>query len=194
MPPKLVAIQGSPRPHGNSRALLDAMVEGARTAHEGLEVHILEAYALNVGPCTACGACEGEGEGCALEGDEWPQVEALLRSADALVVASPVYFSGLPAPLKAIVDRLQAMWVLRDRGGRVARNAGPRRRAAIILASSQHGMSKGALGEARAAVRTLEFEIAGELLAGGLEGPTEASARPELLESARDLGRQLVAP
>ena len=121
-------------------------------------------------------------------------MEALLRSADALVVASPVYFSGLPAPLKAIVDRLQAMWVLRDRGGRVARNAGPRRRAAILLASSQQGMSQGALGEARAAVRTLEFEIAGELLAGGLEGPTEASARPELLDRARELGRHLVAP
>jgi len=195
MPPVLVALQGSPR-RGNSRALLDAVVEGARSARPDVEVHLVEAYGVRVGPCTACGGCDGPdaGEGCVVEGDDWPPIEALLRSADALVFASPVYFRGLPAPVKSIVDRLQAMWELRERGGRVATNAGPHRRAAVVLVASQgRGMFDGARGEVTAAVRTLGFDLAGELLAEGLEGAAEASRRPDLLARARELGRSLLA-
>ncbi len=194
MPPVLVALLGSPR-RGNSRALLDAVVEGARSARPDVEVHVVEAYGVRVGPCDACRACEGPdaSEGCATEDDDWPRIEALLRAADALVVASPVYFRGLPAPLKAIVDRLQAMWMLRERGGRVAANAGPHRRAAVVLVAGQgRGMFDGARGEVSAATRTLGFEAAGELLAEGLEGSADASGRPDLLNRARALGRALL--
>jgi len=194
MPPVLVALVGSPR-RGNSRVLLDAVVEGARSASPDVEVHLVEAYGVRVGPCTACGRCDGPdaGEGCMVEGDDWPPIEALLRSADALIVASPIFFRGLPAPVKAIVDRLQAMWELRERGERVATNAGPHRRAAVVLVASQgRAMFDGARGELVAAMRTLGFEIAGELLAEGLEGPGEASGRPDLLGRARALGRALL--
>jgi len=196
MPPVLVALVGSPR-RGNSRALLDAVVEGARSTRSDVEVHTVEAYGVRVGPCTGCKGCAAPGPegGCKAEGDDWPPIEELLRCADVLVVASPVYFRGLPAPLKAIVDRLQAMWMLRERGGRVATNAGPHRRAAIVLVASQgRAMFDGARGEVIAAARTLGFEVAGELLAEGLEGPGEAARRPDLLGRARDLGRALLAP
>jgi len=195
----LVAMHGSARRGGNSKVLLEAVLEGARGARPtGLEVELVEAYRVDVGPCTDCEAClepgRGEGaDGCTVEGDDWPRIEALLRGADALVVASPVYFMGLPAPLKAIVDRLQAVWALRERGGRVGTNEGPFRRAAVVLcAAGGREAFRGARAEALAALGTLQFEVVGELLAEGLEDAGEASARSELLERARALGRALV--
>jgi len=194
---RLVAIHGSARRGGNSRALLEAVLEGARGARPAadLEVELVEAYRVDVGPCAVCDACGGEdaSEGCAVRDDDWPRIEGLLRGADALVWASPVYFMGLPAPLKAIVDRLQAVWALRERGGRVGTNEGPFRRAALVLcAAGGREAFGGARAEARAALRTLQFEVVGEMLAGGLEDAGEAAARPELLEGARELGRKLV--
>ena len=193
---RLVAVHGSARRGGNSGALLDAVLEGARAARpSGLEVELVEAYRVDVGPCAVCDACEGEGasEGCAVRDDDWPRIEGLLRGADAVVLASPVYFMGLPAPLKAVVDRLQAVWALRERGGRVATNAGPFRRAAVVLcAAGGKGAFAGARAEARAAMSTLGFELVGELLAEGLEDAGDAAARPDLLEQARGLGRRLV--
>ena len=194
---RLVAIHGSARRVGNSRDLLEAVLEGARGARPAadLEVELVEAYRVSVGPCAVCDACEGEeaSEGCAVQDDDWPRIEGLLRGADALVLASPVYFMGLPAPLKAIVDRLQAVWALRERGGRVATNGGPFRRAAVVLcAAGGREAFRGAKAEAMAALRTLEFEVVGEVLAEGLEDMGEAAARPELLGRARELGRKLV--
>ena len=197
----LVAMHGSARRGGNSKVLLEAVLEGARGARPtGLEVELVEAYRVDVGPCTDCEACLAPGAvagagagGCTVEGDDWPRIEALLRGADALVVASPVYFMGLPAPLKAIVDRLQAVWALRERGGRVGTNEGPFRRAAVVLcAAGGREAFRGARAEALAALGTLQFEVVGELLAEGLEDAGEASARSELLERARALGRALV--
>jgi multimeric flavodoxin WrbA len=198
---KLVAIHGSARRGGNSRDLLEAVLEGARGARPtGLEAELVEAYRVDVGPCTDCEACLAPGAGagagaggCTVEGDDWSRIEALLRGADALVVASPVYFMGLPAPLKAIVDRLQGVWALRERGGRGGTNEGPYRRAAVVLcAAGAREAFRGARAEALAALGTLQFEVVGELLAEGLEDAGEASARPELLERARALGRALV--
>jgi multimeric flavodoxin WrbA len=197
---RLVAIHGSARRGGNSRALLEAVLEGARGARPAdLEVELVEAYRVEVGPCTDCEAClvpgrGGDGTGgCTVGDDDWPRIEGLLRGADALVWASPVYFMGLPAPLKAIVDRLQAVWALRERGGRVGTNEGPFRRAVVVLcAAGGKDAFRGARAEARAALHTLDFEVVGEVLAEGLEDAGEAAARPELLELARELGRKLV--
>lgn len=193
MVPQLVAVHGSARSGGNSRRLLEELIEAVRSAEPGVAVELIEAYAVHVGPCTNCAHCEDEAEGCTIEEDEWPGIEAALRAADLLVVASPVYFKGLPAPLKTLVDRLQAMWWLRERGGKVATNEGPYRRAAIILtAAGDKPMFSGAKGVATAALNTLEFETVGTLLAGDLEGPDAATGRDDLLEQARDLGRALV--
>ncbi len=193
MAPRLVAVHGSARPGGNSRRLLEELIEAVRSAEPAVSVELVQAYGVDVGPCTNCAQCEEGGEGCTIDGDEWPRIEAALRAADLLVIASPVYFKGLPAPLKALVDRLQAMWWLRERGGRVATNEGPYRRAAIILtAAGREPMFKGARGTAVAALNTLGFETVGALLAGGMEGSNDAAGREDLLEQARALGRALV--
>jgi multimeric flavodoxin WrbA len=190
----MVAIHGSARREGNSRTLLDEAVSAAREARPDLEVTVVRAYEADVGPCLACEGCNEEEAGCSVGGDGWHEVEGMLRSADVLLLASPVYFMGLPAPVKSIVDRLQALWWHRERGGRVATNEGPFRRSGLILvAAGDEAVFKPSRRVALAALNTLGFELRGELLAGGLEGPDDAASREDLVRRARELGHNLVA-
>lgn len=190
---RMVALHGSARPQGNSMRLMDEAVARARELRPGLEVEVVRAYEANVDPCVACQGCNEDQVGCNVGGDDWHRLEDLLRSADILLLASPVYFMGLPAPVKAIVDRLQALWWHRERGGQVATNEGPFRRAGLILVAAGDGTTfRPSRRVALAAINTLGFELTEELLAGGLEGPGDAGVSPDLVERARELGARLV--
>ncbi len=190
---RMVAIHGSARPRGNSRILLDGAIEAAKEARPDLTVQFVRAYETRVDPCIACDGCNEDGVGCSRRGDAWHPIETALREADALLIASPVYFMGLPAPLKAMVDRLQALWWYREGGGRVAINEGPFRRAGLILvAAGDDQVFRPSQRVARAAVNTLDFELVDEVLAGGLEEAGGASKRGELVAVARELGKRMV--
>lgn len=188
-----MAIHGSARRRGNSRRLLDELVAATSEARPDLEWRHVHAYSADVDPCIACGGCEEDQVGCVQEHDGWHELEGALRAADVLVLASPVYFMGLPAPVKAMIDRLQAMWWHRERGGQVATNTGPFRRAALILtAAGDEGTFSPSRRMAKAAFNTLRFEQVGEVLGGDLEGEDDTAPRDDLLEAARELGRKLV--
>jgi multimeric flavodoxin WrbA len=107
--PRLLAIAGSPRRGGNSDALLDACAEGARAA--GAAVDLLVVAAAGIGPCTGCNGCSAQGECIVRDGMQsvYPRIDA----ADAVVVATPVYFATVPAVLKALYDRCQPYWARR---------------------------------------------------------------------------------
>ena len=193
MPLRLVAVHGSARRQGNSRRLMDEAVAGARELRPDIEVEVVHAYGADVNPCIACDGCNEDQVGCTVGGDGWRRVEDLLRSADVLLIASPVYFMGLPAPVKAIIDRLQALWWHREGGGQVATNRGPFRRGGLILvAAGDEDTFKPSRRVALAALNTLGFELVGELLAGGLEGPEDATVRIDLVDEAHELGARLV--
>ncbi len=193
MTTRLLAIHGSARSRGNSRRLLDQVLETVGELRPDVEVEVVRAYEARVDPCMACGACEEDEIGCQRLGDGWHDIESALRAADILLIASPVYFMGLPAPLKAMVDRLQALWWYRERGGQVATNEGPFRRSGLILtAAGNDKVFAPSHRVVKAAFNTLGFDLVGEVLAGDLDGPDEAGDGTELLEAARALGRTLV--
>jgi multimeric flavodoxin WrbA len=172
---------------------MEVALEAAREARPDLEVTVVRAYEAGVNPCLACDGCSEDEAGCSVGGDGWHEIEDMLRSTDVLLLASPVYFMGLPAPVKAIVDRLQALWWYRERGGKVATNEGPFRRGGLILVAAGDGsVFKPSRRVALAALNTLGFELRGELLAGGLEGPDGAASREDLVAGARELGQRLV--
>jgi multimeric flavodoxin WrbA len=107
--PRLLAIAGSPRRGGNSDALLAACAEGARGA--GAQVDVLVVSEAGIAPCTGCNACSADGR-CVID-DGMQAVYPLLEAADAIVVATPVFFATVPAVLKALYDRCQPYWARR---------------------------------------------------------------------------------
>jgi len=189
----MVVIHGSARASGNSRTLMDEAVAHAKKLSPHMVVEVVRAYKAGVNPCIACEGCNEDQVGCIVGGDGWAPIEAALRSADILLLSTPVYFMGLPAPVKAMVDRLQALWWYRERGGQVANNEGPFRRAGLIMvAAGDEKVFRSSHRVAMAAFNTLGFTLHAELLAGGLEGPEDARTRPELVSKARQMGARLV--
>ncbi|MDD5422022.1 MAG: flavodoxin family protein [Candidatus Omnitrophota bacterium] len=104
---KVIGICGSPRKGGNSDILLDAALEGARTQGAVTEKIVLND--LNFKPCQACGGCDETGV-CAIV-DDMRSVYNMIEGADAVIVASPVYFNSVSAQMKMMIDRCQCLWV-----------------------------------------------------------------------------------
>ena len=98
---KAIAIVGSPRQNGNteilSRHALKAIEE------EGVDTELIRLADLDIKPCTACMVCKSE-ESCPIDDDLWP-IYTRMKEADAIILASPVYFGSATAQIKALMDR-----------------------------------------------------------------------------------------
>ena len=98
---KITGISGSPRMHQNSEQLVNTALSIAE--NRGFEVDRIFLSEHTIAPCTACDGCKGVKQ-CAIE-DDMTGLYARLEDADAIVVASPVYFGCMTAQLKALFDR-----------------------------------------------------------------------------------------
>lgn len=107
--PLLLCVHGSPRRGGNTDLLLGALAEGAVGA--GARVDHIHCPDLEIRGCTGCGACSETGV-CVIR-DAMDGVYALADEAAAIALAAPVYFLGVPARLKALIDRFQCRWARR---------------------------------------------------------------------------------
>jgi multimeric flavodoxin WrbA len=102
---KIVAFNGSPRIEGNTDALIQAALKGMGQEHA---IRLFRLNDLNVRPCQNCGGCEASGI-CVVK-DDMQLVYEAIRGADRLLVASPIFFFGLSAQAKAMIDRCQSFW------------------------------------------------------------------------------------
>jgi len=102
----VLGIYGSPRRKGNTDILLDKALEGARSA--GAEVTSVYARKLKMSGCLECGGCDKTGK-CVVK-DDMQNVYPMLQAADVIILASPIFFYGMSAQIKALIDRGQAMW------------------------------------------------------------------------------------
>jgi len=114
----------------------------------------------------------------------------LLLSCQGLVVATPVYFGGLPAPLKALVDRAQFLYFRRFE--LLDPELPQRRPALLILVAAGEGEGQFELLKRQLApwLSTLGFKPREVLAVGGVDRPGEVSQ--EALAQARQLGRKLL--
>jgi arsenite transporter/arsenate reductase (thioredoxin) len=104
----VLGFQGSPRKKGNTSYLLSAFMDEAERL--GAKTRIIEAAQKNIVPCIGCGFCEKKGVCVTKDDDMTLEIYSLLREAEAVVLAAPIYFYNVPAQLKAIIDRTQTLW------------------------------------------------------------------------------------
>ncbi|WP_214019759.1 flavodoxin family protein [Methanoculleus sp.] len=105
-PVRVLGISGSPRRHGNTETLLDAVLEGAREAGADVEKVVLRP--LEYAACRGCNACHRTGV-CVIN-DDLTEVFEKIAVADVLVLASPIYSMGITAEAKGLIDRAQYLW------------------------------------------------------------------------------------
>jgi multimeric flavodoxin WrbA len=103
---KIIAFLGSPRKDGNTELLLKEVVKGIEDS--GYSVHTFDLNSMNIQPCQDCGGCEEKGE-CIIHDDMDPVYDAI-RTADRIVIASPIFFFALSAQTKLMIDRCQNFW------------------------------------------------------------------------------------
>ncbi len=103
---KIVAFLGSPRVEGNTEILLNEALRSV--AEEGHSVTLFRPDQMDLSPCLNCGGCEETGE-CVIE-DDMDEVYRAIREGDRFILASPIFFFGLTAQVKALIDRCQSFW------------------------------------------------------------------------------------
>ena len=132
---KRVILVGSPRSNGRSAQLAEMLFEANIDERPEDELFLVPVSEIDVGPCIGCNACRAKSEvvtrdddgnevSCQLHrcvfDDDMQTLYDLLDDADALTVVCPVYFSGVPAPMKCVIDRLQPyFWAYREDGPRL---------------------------------------------------------------------------
>ena len=99
---KVLLINGSPKPKGNSGLALEEMVKVF--AEEGVETEVICVGNQAIRGCVACGSCGKLGK-CVFD-DAVNEIAAKLGDCDGLVVASPVYYASANGTLTAFLDRL----------------------------------------------------------------------------------------
>jgi multimeric flavodoxin WrbA len=186
---KVLGIHGSPRKGGNSDLLLDRALEGAREG--GAEISVLRASRLKVEGCRECGGCDETGE-CVID-DEMQRVYGLLTEADAIIVATPIFFYTVPAQLKAIIDRCQACWNRRKlnkpRSEWKSHDSG---RGYLIAVGATKGARLFDSVElvARYFYDALDMSYEGGVLCRGADEKGAVADQPGCLQEAHELGRR----
>lgn len=185
--PLVLGIAGSPRRNGNSDRLLAAALDGARAV--GARAETLVAAAAGVNPCRGCNACSSDG--VCIQRDGGDDVYAAIDSADAIIIASPVYFATVPGVLKVLYDRMQPYWARTH----VLKLPRPPRRPGAILLVRAGGDPFGfdaAEATTRSVLAVLGVDVIGEVRILGVDTPSDLGAtHPQEYEAARALGEQV---
>ena len=97
----ILILQGSPNLSGSTSMMVEQFAKGAKEAgHTCKRVDITE---LDISPCTGCVACGYEGP--CTQSDSMDLLRSQILKTDMLVFATPLYYYGMSAQLKTVVDR-----------------------------------------------------------------------------------------
>ncbi len=188
---KVLGIFGSPRRGGNTDILLEETLKGAEK--EGAEVDRIYLSDYAITPCKECHGCDQTGQCVIL--DDMQKIYPRLLEADIIILASPIFFYGVTAWAKALIDRSQALWakkyLLKDPS---LGKEGKKRKGFFISVGATKGQKvfEGAILTAKYFFDTFNAEYAGELVFREVDGKGDILKHPEALQQAFDAGRKLV--
>lgn len=188
---KVLGIQGSPRKSGNTADLLDAALKGAERA--GASVERIDLTDLNISPCMECRKCEGTAS-CVNSDDDMSEIYSRVRKLDAIVLGSPVFFMGVTAQTKAMIDRCQCYWIERFVMGRRVYEGGPRPRGLFVscAGSPKPTIFEPSIHIVKAFFSALDYEYAGHVLLGSTDDPDIEPRKVAALAEAEEAGRKLL--
>ena len=154
----ILILSGSPRKGGNTDLLVEAFVKGASQKHH---VEVVSVHDYKVNPCMGCNACFKNENNACIQKDDMSLIYDKMAVADMLVIASPVYFYGLSAQLKAVIDRFH----------NPIRDTYHIKKTALLLvgAASLPELFDGILAQYRLCLNFFKLENAGRVLVRGVK-------------------------
>jgi multimeric flavodoxin WrbA len=101
---KVLAVNGSPNAHGNTRTAID--VVAGELASKGVECEVVHIGNKAIRGCIACGMCaKNKDKRCALPDDGINELVAAMSAADGFILGSPVHFASISGTMKSAMDR-----------------------------------------------------------------------------------------
>jgi multimeric flavodoxin WrbA len=185
---KVLGIMGSPRLKGNTDLLLDEALRGAQSG--GAEVEKIIADRLKIAPCREYYGCLKDGR-CVIR-DEMDGVYLKILAADAIMVATPIFFYTVSAPLLLLISRCQALWARKY----VLKNLNiPVKKGAFIAVGATKGtrLFDGPKLTISYFFKAINADYSGELLIRGIDKKGEILEHHEYLVAAYELGKKLVS-
>jgi protein-tyrosine-phosphatase/NAD(P)H-dependent FMN reductase len=188
-----LGLQGSPRKKGSTDYLLARCMD--ELAARGARVRIIDVPRKNIRPCRGCGFCEKKGF-CVIDDDDMAgEIYGLLREAEIVVTASPVFFYSVTAQLKALIDRSQTLWSRKYRF-RLADPLKKTRRGCVLSMGGSSGrqLFDGVSLVARFFFDAIDADFSGSLFYRNIETPTDMRSVPNLPEDIKGLVTQNLMP
>ncbi|MCR5135152.1 MAG: NAD(P)H-dependent oxidoreductase [Clostridiales bacterium] len=159
---KIIILNGSPRPDGNTAAMINAYRKGAESA--GHSVSVFDICRMNIKGCLACEYCHTKAFRTCVQQDDMQKIYPLLDEAEMIVLASPVYYHGFSGQLQCAINRIYAPGYPKKL-----------RKAALLLSSGSDGVYDGAVYTYRNSfIDYLHLEDMGIFTAAGEENKSEA--------------------
>lgn len=175
----ILILLGSPRKGGNTELLVEAFVKGVSQKHH-IEVVSVRDYKVN--PCMGCNACFKSKDNTCVQKDDMQLIYEKMAHTDMLVIASPVYFYGLSAQLKAVIDRCH----------NPIRDTFPIKKMALLLvgAATLPELFESILAQYQLCLNFFQLEDAGHVLVRSVKDKGNIKSTNALNE-AFELGQQL---
>ena len=166
---KILILTASPRKGGNTDILAKAFADGAM---ENNNVETVDVCDCKINPCVGCNSCFTRENNRCFQNDGMQSIYEKAADADMLVVASPVYFYGISAQLKAVIDRFHTP----------ARKNFKIKKVALLLTagSSKQSVFGAIVRQYELIVDYFKFEDKGRILVGGVNDKGAINGREEL--------------
>ncbi len=177
---KVLAISFSPRKQGNTVTLLNEALNGAKDG--GAETELYSVAGKDLQPCDGCWACTREGKPCHIK-DDMSELHDKMAGADGIIFGTPIYFYGMTAQAKAVMDRSIAFGIS---GRSLANKVG-----GIMAVCGSLGLVD-AIKDFTFYMMTRRMLPAGHVAAYA-GNPDELKKMEKCMKAANDLGRAVAA-
>ena len=177
---RVIGIVGSPRRNGNTELIVDSIIEGAEEVGAQSQKVILKD--LKIGPCRACNVCTKTGS--CVQQDDMDALLTQMFDSDVWILGTPVYWWGPTAQFKAFLDR---WYGVNDRSKFKGKE--------IIVVIPSGGSGEHYYGLTKEMIERvipyLGMVHVRTILASGIGRKGAVESHPDILESARQTGRDI---
>lgn len=165
----IIAVLGSPRRNGSSETLLNHVLELVASPED--RTSLLRLSGLNINPCTECGSCYVTGD-CIIR-DSMTPIYTQVLNADLIIIATPIFFSTVPAQLKTFIDRFQSVWAKKYLLKKKVRSREAKLIALVTGAREKEEELNCTLKPIKAFAATIDAAYAGEIAFLDVENPAD---------------------
>jgi multimeric flavodoxin WrbA/protein-tyrosine-phosphatase len=188
----VLGFQGSPRKKGNTSFLLKNFMQAVEKL--GAQTRIIEVTQKNIIPCKEYVVCERKGY-CPIDDDVKIEIYPLIRQAEVVVLATPIFFFNMSAQLKALVDRCQLFWA-RKYKLKLTDPAKKTKRGFLLAVGASKGKSlfEGLQLTAKYFFDAIDAGFEGSLTYREIEGPRDMAKHPKVLADIEKAAADLIGP